>query len=111
MAEDNVLQTRITEIGRRMLEQARANEADASPLVRQMRGFIRQLARDDVFRVQALRLIDVLPAIADDQSLASHVEAYFGGHDFPLPELIRWGAEHASVAPALLSPAIRQGVR
>ena len=51
--------------------------------------------RDERFRVQALRFIDVLPSLEDDTSLTEHLQAYFGDMDLPLPELARWGLDHS----------------
>jgi RHH-type proline utilization regulon transcriptional repressor/proline dehydrogenase/delta 1-pyrroline-5-carboxylate dehydrogenase len=51
--------------------------------------------RDEKFRVQALRFIDVLPSLEDDVSLTRHLQSYFGQLNLPLPELARWGLDHS----------------
>ena len=40
------------------------------------------------FRIQALRFIDVLPSLEDDQSLAEHLQEYFSSLE--LPRFAEW---------------------
>jgi RHH-type proline utilization regulon transcriptional repressor/proline dehydrogenase/delta 1-pyrroline-5-carboxylate dehydrogenase len=61
------------------------------------------------FRVQALRFVDVLPVLTDDEELVRHLREYFGEEELPLPGVARWGIEHArgTVASHLVAGAVR----
>jgi RHH-type proline utilization regulon transcriptional repressor/proline dehydrogenase/delta 1-pyrroline-5-carboxylate dehydrogenase len=61
------------------------------------------------FRVQALRFVDVLPALKDDEELVRHLREYFGDEELPLPGVARWGMEHArgGIAANLVAGAVR----
>ena len=47
---------------------------------------------DEEFRIQALRFVDVLPALDDDKTLARHLQEYFG--HLELPQMAEWGLKH-----------------
>jgi RHH-type proline utilization regulon transcriptional repressor/proline dehydrogenase/delta 1-pyrroline-5-carboxylate dehydrogenase len=74
---------------------------------------MQRLGENADFRVQALRFIDVLPALNDDKELTHHLNEYFTGGDFPLPEGIKWGMEHAGggIAAHLVAPLVRKAVK
>jgi len=50
--------------------------------------------------VQALRFVDVLPALYDDRELTRHLHKYFGEEGFPLPPLVAFGVRHVQVGIA-----------
>ncbi len=110
MITNGALQPRIEDIGGRLL--ARSREAgQQQPLSSRWQGeFMRRLEQDARFRVQALRFIDVLPALDDDVDLARHLREYFSQEDFPLPEPVKWGIGHASAAAHVLAPLLRRVV-
>ena len=66
---------------------------------------------DDAFRVQALRFVDVLPALDDDRMLARHLQEYFG--DMELPQMAEWGLKHSSApwATRIAAPTVRYTLR
>jgi RHH-type proline utilization regulon transcriptional repressor/proline dehydrogenase/delta 1-pyrroline-5-carboxylate dehydrogenase len=66
---------------------------------------------DENFRIQALRFVDVLPALDDDRALARHLQEYFG--DLELPELAGWGLKHSNApwASRIAAPTVRYTLR
>jgi len=113
MTNAGKLQPRIEAIGHELLEQARAAERRGPVGERWLHQFMQRLGQDAHFRVQALRFIDVLPALDDDSELVRHLNAYFTGGDFPLPEGVKWGMEHAGgeIAAHLIAPLVRKAVQ
>jgi len=111
--EAEKLQPRIEAIGHDLLEQARATDRGESGASRWLHQFMQRLGEDTHFRIQALRFIDVLPALDADTELAHHVSEYFTDGGFPLPEGIKWGAEHAGgeIAAHLIAPLVRKAVK
>ncbi|MEN8176026.1 MAG: proline dehydrogenase family protein [Pseudomonadota bacterium] len=80
-----VSEARLQALGEEFLRRAQALE-EAQPFASQwLQGLLRQLNRDPGFRVQALRFIDVLPAIANDHDLVHIFHEYFSADEFPLP--------------------------
>ena len=67
---------------------------------------------DEGFRVQALRFVDVLPALDDDRELTRHLHEYFGEEGFPLPPLVAFGVRHvqAGIATGFVARAIRKSL-
>ena len=85
------IEEHIQSLGNQLFDSAREFNEEA--------GWIDKLVtlttRDENFRVQALRFIDVLPSLEDDVSLTKHLQSYFGQLNLPLPELARWGLDHS----------------
>ncbi len=63
------------------------------------------------FRIQALRFIDVLPSLDDDQVLAEHLQEYFS--DLQLPRFAEWGLKHSDTlwATRIAAPTVRYTLR
>lgn len=85
------IEDHIDSLGHQLFDAARENSEEA--------GWIDKLVmlttRDENFRVQALRFIDVLPSLEDDTSLTKHLQSYFGPLNLSLPEFARWGLDHS----------------
>lgn len=66
---------------------------------------------DDDFRLQALRFIDVLPALNNDTALAQHLREYFGHLQLPL--IAEWGLKQADTrwAVGIAAPTVRYTLR
>ena len=47
---------------------------------------LRRLMENPEFKTNALRFVDVLPALADDSALVGHIREYFGEEGLPGPE-------------------------
>jgi RHH-type transcriptional regulator, proline utilization regulon repressor / proline dehydrogenase / delta 1-pyrroline-5-carboxylate dehydrogenase len=71
------------------------------------------LMRDAAFRVQALRFVDVMPALDSDAELVRHFREYFEPYRLPLPRVLRWGLTRANrkVSSLLIAPTMRQAIR
>ncbi|HEU4752556.1 MAG TPA: proline dehydrogenase family protein, partial [Armatimonadota bacterium] len=103
------LETRVREIGTELLEAARERKTHFWARERWEEGLLRKLMESPEFRVQALRFVDVLPALRDDEELVRHLREYFGEEELPLPGIARWGIEHArgGIAAQLMAGAVR----
>lgn len=66
---------------------------------------------DPDFRIQALRFIDVLPSLENDQVLAEHLQEYFS--DLDLPSFAEWGLRHTEMpwATRIAAPTVRYTLR
>jgi hypothetical protein len=65
---------------------------------------------DEGFRVQALRFVDVLPALDDDRELTRHLHEYFGEEGFPLSRRLSPSGRRSRL-PSFRRPAIRARAR
>ena len=72
---------------------------------------INRTISDTRFRVQALRFIDVLPSLENDQVLAEHLQEYFA--DLELPALAEWGLKHSETPwlTRIAAPTVRYTLR
>ncbi len=48
--------------------------------------------RNEDFKVQLFRFVDVLPYLNTSESLSRHIEEYFAGADQDIPKVLKWGA-------------------
>ena len=51
------------------------------------------------FKVNLFRLVDVLPSLRSNRSLADHIREYLGGRSNGLPGIMRWGAKARGGTP------------
>lgn len=54
--------------------------------------------RDEAFRVEMFRFIDVFPYLSRPESIARHLQEYFGRADLKLPTALQWGIKFVSPA-------------
>jgi RHH-type transcriptional regulator, proline utilization regulon repressor / proline dehydrogenase / delta 1-pyrroline-5-carboxylate dehydrogenase len=105
------LETRIQELGRELLAEGRENK----PRSFQDELLLTRLMNDESARTQALRFVDVLPALKADPDLVAHLQQYFEGHTLPVPApgLAQWALDRSGKGiPALLmAKAVRAGAR
>lgn len=71
--------------------------------------------RNEAFKVQLFRFVDVLPYLTTSDNLARHIEEYFaGGEAGDIPPVLKWGAEKSGllggVATKLMGKAIRANI-
>lgn len=66
--------------------------------------------RDETFKIQMFRFVDVLPSLRTDREVARHIEEYFTGLD--LPSVLQLGVKAAGggVTGALAAKAIRSNL-
>lgn len=89
------IEARVQQLGQRILAEARTSRPRSPPYLRWMDGFMKKLLEDASFRIQALRFIDVLPALKSSADVALHVREYFRDEELPLPPIAKWGIRHA----------------
>jgi RHH-type proline utilization regulon transcriptional repressor/proline dehydrogenase/delta 1-pyrroline-5-carboxylate dehydrogenase len=70
--------------------------------------------RNENFKVQLFRFVDVLPYLTTGESLSRHIEEYFADQDHDIPSVLRWGAKTAGlggrVAGKMLARTIRANI-
>jgi RHH-type proline utilization regulon transcriptional repressor/proline dehydrogenase/delta 1-pyrroline-5-carboxylate dehydrogenase len=103
------LEARTLELGKQLLAVARERKSAFWAREHWEERMLRRLMENPRFRVQALRFVDVLPALKDDEELVRHLREYFGDEELPLPGVARWGIEHSqgAVAAPLVAGAVR----
>ncbi|MGH8566146.1 MAG: L-glutamate gamma-semialdehyde dehydrogenase [Gammaproteobacteria bacterium] len=111
-ATDPDLERRVVEESKRLLAAARDEAEGARAVDRWLERLLERVMEDEGFRVQALRFVDVLPALDDDRELTRHLHEYFGEEGFPLPPLIAFGVRHvqAGIATPFVARAIRKSL-
>ncbi len=94
MAAD--LEGRIQETGKRLYQLLEGE----SPSLFQKQYWIGKVLdwcmRDDAFRVQMFRFIDVFPYLTQPESIARHIQEYFGRPELKLPSALQWGIKLGS---------------
>jgi len=70
--------------------------------------------RNEEFKVQLFRFVDVLPSLANDDALARHVEEYFGRGSGEIPAVLRWGSKSEGalrdLMPKLLAGSLKKNI-
>lgn len=86
---------------------------EASDIPAWMTSLISQATNNPDFRVQALRFIDVLPALHDDAELVAHLKEYFEDQQLPWPTFSEWGLKHTDApwAVHIAAPLVRASLR
>lgn len=107
------LETRILAQGHGLIDEARLYAENESGINRWLLGFIRRMMENPDFRVQALRFIDVLPALTDDKDLVDHLLAYFKDEDLHFFSDAAGGVEQLRklTGNRLIAIAVRKAVR
>jgi len=100
------LQTQIEAFG----QQLQSLSSD-QPQISWMDMLMAHTISDDHFRTQALRFVDVLPTLNDDQALAEHLQEYFA--DLDLPQFAEWGLKYTDTpwAARIAAPTVRYTLR
>ncbi len=66
--------------------------------------------RDESFKVNLFRFVDVYPCLRSPDLLARHLDAYFGG-DAVAPAFLKWGLKGAGLAGAIGARLMNAGIR
>lgn len=70
--------------------------------------------QNEDFKIKLFRFVDVMPAIADTDSLKRHIEEYFAGRSGDLPPVMKLGLKGAGVAGklggAIMAKTIRSNI-
>ncbi len=104
-AASSARQSLIETKGRAILEQI--HDFSSGFWSRQLNRIMRPFIEDDSFRIQALRFIDVLPRLDDDEALLRHCQEYFDTDALRLPLPFKWCLHK----PGIYGPLIVQAVR
>ncbi|MFH0344484.1 MAG: L-glutamate gamma-semialdehyde dehydrogenase [Chromatiales bacterium] len=109
---DDDLEHRVQETGRRLIAAFEQRRQAARSVDLWLDRFLNQVMQSEGFRVQALRFVDVLPALDDDRELTAHLHEYFGHGDLPLTGLLRFGVRHVrgDFANAIIGGAVRKAM-
>ncbi len=102
----------VLEKGRVLLSAIHAAELSRGAKASWLDQLLQQFMGDDAFRVNALRFIDVLPTLKNDQELVAHLQEYFPAQNFPLPGIAKWGLKLGSgkLGAPLIAGAVRKSV-
>ena len=52
--------------------------------------------RNEDFKIQLFRFVDVFPYLTTRESVIRHIEEYFANHDQDIPSVLKWGAKAAA---------------
>ena len=67
--------------------------------------------KNENFKIQLFRFVDVLPYLNTSESLNRHIKEYFGAEDQDVPAVMKWGAKGAifggKITGAILNKTIR----
>ena len=59
--------------------------------------------KNESFKTQMFRFVDVLPCLNSNAEVASHLKEYFAGDDKELPSIFNVGVGIGALAPGLLA--------
>lgn len=100
------LEQRVQEIGHRLLELEKQNVIKTEN--RWVDWFIAKIMANENFKVQALRFVDVLPALTDVDELHRHLVEYFDSDEMNFPALLRWGLKRSGLNKSILARLVRK---
>ncbi|MDD4730682.1 MAG: L-glutamate gamma-semialdehyde dehydrogenase [Desulfovibrio sp.] len=71
--------------------------------------------KNEDFKVQLFRFVDVLPYLNSSDNLTRHIEEYFSGEDADIPAVLKWGAGKSTglignLAGKMMGKAIRSNI-
>lgn len=106
------LEARIQKHGHRLIKSARNHAAKERAVDRWLLKFIRGMMENERFRVQALRFVDVLPALSDDRDLVDHLFAYFSDEELAFFSDAAAGVQHLRkiTGNKLIAATVRKAV-
>jgi len=104
-------QTQVETCGQRLNATISKQSTPANTQHKWLDFLIGRTISDATFRIQALRFIDVLPSLENDQVLAAHLQEYFS--DLDLPSFAEWGLKHTDApwATRIAAPTVRYTLR
>ena len=105
------LQNHVEICGKRLTDAIASINSAESTQHKWLDSLINRTVSDPKFRIQALRFIDVLPSLDDDQVLAEHLQEYFS--QVSLPSFADWGLKHSDSpwVTRIASPTVRYTLR
>ncbi|MDD3312818.1 proline dehydrogenase family protein [Pseudodesulfovibrio sp.] len=67
--------------------------------------------KNEDFKVQLFRFVDVLPYLNTSDSLSRHIEEYFAGEDSNVPDVLKWGATKTMIGGGLVAKVLNKTIR
>ena len=67
--------------------------------------------KNEEFKVQLFRFVDVLPYLNSSDSLSRHIEEYFAGDDSNVPDVLKWGATKTKLGGGLVAKVLNKTIR
>ena len=67
--------------------------------------------KNEDFKVQMFRFVDVLPYLNTSESLSRHIEEYFAGDDSNIPDVLKWGATKTKIGGGLVAKVLNKTIR
>lgn len=67
--------------------------------------------KNEDFKVQMFRFVDVLPYLTTSESLSRHIEEYFGDKDANIPDVLKWGAGKTGFGGGLVAMVLNKAIR
>ena len=67
--------------------------------------------RNEEFKTQLFRFVDVFPYLTTGESLNRHIEEYFASQDQDIPPVLKWGAKGARLGGGLTSKMLAKTLR
>jgi len=67
--------------------------------------------KNEDFKVQMFRFVDVLPYMNTSESLSRHIEEYFAGENSNIPDVLKWGATKTTFGGGLVAKVLNKTIR
>ena len=67
--------------------------------------------RNEGFKVQLFRFVDVLPYLTTGESLSRHIEEYFANQDQEIPSVLKWSAKTAGLGGRITGKILARTIR
>lgn len=67
--------------------------------------------KNEHFKVQMFRFVDVLPYLNTSTSLTRHIREYFAGETEDIPSILKWGAKGAGIGGGLTGAILGRTIR
>jgi RHH-type proline utilization regulon transcriptional repressor/proline dehydrogenase/delta 1-pyrroline-5-carboxylate dehydrogenase len=64
--------------------------------------------KNEQFKIQMFRFIDVLPYLNTTSSLTRHIKEYFATGSEEIPSILKWGTKGAGIGGALTGGGLTQ---
>jgi RHH-type proline utilization regulon transcriptional repressor/proline dehydrogenase/delta 1-pyrroline-5-carboxylate dehydrogenase len=66
--------------------------------------------KNEDFKVQLFRFVDVFPCLTTDKSLSNHIREYFSGDNQDIPAVMKWGAKGVKLGRAVGSKVLNAAI-
>ena len=67
--------------------------------------------KNEQFKIQMFRFVDVLPYLTTSSSLTRHIKEYFDTGNDEIPSILKWGAKSAGIGGALTGAILGRTIR